>query len=461
MSKDGPLIDLVSRSEQDGYLLSNELDDTLFNDTHTKHTNFSRGSVTVDYKGNGNWNSTIKFTIPKDGGDLLSSFYLNIQVPAISTDDIVGITEDEKTNYRVRWTDFLGNALIDKSILRIGGTLIDERDGVYMQVHTDLYDDDWNKVMMLGHDENLNLPQTSIDSEEIYVPIKFWFSENISKALPLIALKHHDVELEVKFRSFHECYNVLKKLAGGEYVHTTKKLTLKSFEKIVLETNMVYLDMKERKKLAIGEHDILITQVQKREIGINSDDNIELDFNNSVKELIYYLQPKRNITQGELFNFSSKLKYLSSDYEDIKYYNKTDYDSFQKYHLLEKARIMFNGIERLAWKNYKYFYYLQNYEHFRNSAEHYAYIYSFAVKPTTYNPTGSCNFSRIDNAQLQFKLRNVPKDNLDIKDVDNVDQTIQINGSIKQTNVGMITVYATSYNRLIIKDGMAGLKFTN
>ena len=461
MSKDGPLIDLVSRGDQDKKIITNDLDNSLFNENISQHTNFSRGSITVDFKGNGNWGSTVKFTIPKDG-DMLTSIYLNLKLPEISIDDILGVDDIDKDNYRIRWANYIGNALIDKVILKIGGQIIDEQYGIYMQIHTDLYDDDWNKMMMIGHDGVLNLPQKKLYAEELFIPLKFWFSDSPKKALPLIALAYHDVEVEVKFTDFHRCYSILKVTGSeSELVHTSKKLKLKQFEKIQLETNMVYLDGKERKDIATRDHEILITQVQRRQKSMNSHSFVELNLNHPVKELIYFLQPTRNLENGEFFNFSSKLDYLSSEYESIKSYDSSSYLLMPSYHLLDEARILFNGRERLGWKNYKYYYYLQNYEHYRNSANSYIYLYSFSMKPLSIDPTGSCNFSRIDNAQLQFKLRDVPKTNLNITDKDDNDISIQVNGSIKDTNPGMLTLYATNYNYLIIKNGMAGLKFNN
>ena len=38
-----------------------------------------------------------------------------------------------------------------------------------MQIHTDLYDDDWNKIMMIGQDGNLNLPQKILYAEELFI----------------------------------------------------------------------------------------------------------------------------------------------------------------------------------------------------------------------------------------------------------------------------------------------------
>lgn len=464
MSRDGPLIDLLARGAQDKDLLTTDIKNSLFKNELTKYTNFSRGSITVDFKGNGNWGSTIKFIIPRDG-DLLSSVYLNLKLPEISVDDIIGISESEKGDYLVKWTDYIGNALIDKAKLKIGGNLIDEMYGIYMQIHTDLYDDDWNKLMMIGHDDYLNLPQKQIYSEELFIPLKFWFSEQVSKALPLIALnKNQEVEIEIKFTNFHQCYSILKKLPGTSsnldvYTHSSKQLKTKQFEKISLETNMVYLSGPERIQVSKSDYEILITQVQRRQTSINTHNFLELNLNHLVKELIFFIQPNKNIKQGEIFNFGSKLKYLSNDYEDIKYYDGFTYNNLPHYHLLEKARILINGIERLPWKNYKYFYNLQNYEHYRNSTSNYIYLYSFSTNPLASNPSGHCNFNRINNAQLQFHIKQVPQTPITITNNDDTETEILVNGSIKDSNPGILTVYATNYNFLIIKDGIAGLKY--
>ena len=460
MSQNGPLIDLVSRGEQDNKIITNDINKSFFKESVIEHTNFSKGSITVNFKGSGNWGSTIKFTIPKDG-DLLSSLYLNVRLPDISIDDIVDIPKSEKKNYLVKWTDYIGNALIDKVTLKIGGQIIDEQYGIYMQINTDLYDNDWNKLKMLGHDQCLNLPQENITNEELFIPLKFWFSNNLSKALPLVAIQYHDIELEVKFSNFHNMYSILKKLDNGELIHTCKQLKIKQLEHITLETNIIYLSNEERKKIATSEHEILITQVQRRQNSISTDNFIELDFNHPIKELIFIIQPLINIKQGEYFNFTSKLNYLSNEYENIKSYDYKFYKNLPKYHLLDKARILFNGKERISWKNYKYYYYLQNYEHYKNATKHYIYLYSFSLKPLSYQPTGSCNFSRIDNAQLQFKLKNISNINIPITNINNTPSSISINNNIRGSNPANFTVYTTNYNYLVIKNGMAGLKFNN
>jgi hypothetical protein len=64
------------------------------------------------------------------------------------------------------------------------------------------------------------------------------------------------------------------------------------------------------------------------------------------------------------------------------------------------------------------------------------YCYSFALKPEEHQPSGTCNFSRIDNAQL-------------VSDQDFGHST----GSIK--------VFAVNYNVLRIMSGMGGLAYSN
>jgi hypothetical protein len=460
MSSNGPLIDLIAKGAQDEKLISKDLTNSFFQDKVISHTNFSRGSISVDYKGSGNWGSSIKFLIPKDG-DLISSMYLNLKLPTISNQMITNnsINKDE---YKVRWSDFLGNGIIEKIILRIGGQIIVEQSGTFMEIHTDFYDEDWSKRIMSGHTETLNTPSSEILGEELFIPLKFWFSDNLSKALPVIALQYHDIELEVKLRNFHQCYMVLKEITDlydvhkKTYVHTDEKLSLVSLDKISLEVMYVYVDINERKKLAQMEHQFLITQVQERSLPVTHNGSIDLNFNHPVKEIFFLLQPNENIKEAELFNFTNKLTYLPAIYQDISSVDITEYKNLPKYHLLDEARILFNGIERVPWKNYKYFFYLQNYEHYRIYPENYVYVYSFALDPTNKQPTGSCNFSRIDNAQLQFKLYQVP-----IRQVNSSDGLLNINGSINVNNPGILRIFAINFNYLIIKNGMAGLEFNN
>ena len=62
-------------------------------------------------------------------------------------------------------------------------------------------------------------------------------------------------------------------------------------------------------------------------------------------------------------------------------------------------------------------------------------VYSFALKPEEHQPSGTCNFSRIDTAHLQFSAASGSK--------------------------GAINVYAVNYNVLRVMSGMGGLAYSN
>ena len=64
-------------------------------------------------------------------------------------------------------------------------------------------------------------------------------------------------------------------------------------------------------------------------------------------------------------------------------------------------------------------------------------VYSFALKPEEHQPSGTCNFSRIDNAQLKFE------------------------SSISATSGVSKNLYAVNYNVLRIMSGMGGLAYSN
>ena len=61
-------------------------------------------------------------------------------------------------------------------------------------------------------------------------------------------------------------------------------------------------------------------------------------------------------------------------------------------------------------------------------------VYSFALKPEEHQPSGTCNFSRIDNSKLVFT-------------------GLDTSSTLK--------VFATNYNVLRIMSGMGGLAYSN
>ena len=103
------------------------------------------------------------------------------------------------------------------------------------------------------------------------------------------------------------------------------------------------------------------------------------------------------------------------------------------------------------------YYYVQNYEHYRNKLEHFVYLYSFSTNPKGLTPSGSLNFSRIDNAQLQFKMNKKTQSVFNGLRERSIGDTTR--NYMTNDNQFDIHIYAVNYNYLIIKNGMAALVY--
>lgn len=104
------------------------------------------------------------------------------------------------------------------------------------------------------------------------------------------------------------------------------------------------------------------------------------------------------------------------------------------------AKLQLNGQDRFSEREGTYFDLVQPYQHHTRSPDTGINLYSFALRPEEHQPSGSCNFSRIDNATLQLVLSNE---------------------TVSGTKTAKVRVYATNYNVLRIMSGMGGLAYSN
>ncbi len=458
----GALVQLAATGAQDSNFISEDPADSIFKESTSKACNFVKSTESMRCSGNPSWGNTINFKINKEG-DLLNTIYFVVKLPKISKDYL-----SDSTNSKVKWGDYIGNLLIENIKLKIGGQIIDEQSGDFIQLYTDMYDDDGNKLNLIGMDNYMNVPQDEIESTFVYVPLKFWFCESLSKSLPLIALQYHDVEVEIKLRKWNECVQVLKyvddtdlKPGPGFYFDTENNpLAELPIEEVRLDCNFIYLSARERKEMAQKEHKILITQTQRIRQNLSQGKSVELSsFNHPVKEMYFYITDSfRTKNTPDIMNFSNKSKYPTKDNYDhfIVENNKTfsDYNYLSKDHYLESAQIKINGHNRTEVRDYKYYYFLQNYEYFRTGLEHYVYLYSFSGNPRASTPLGTLNFSRVSNAQLRF--------NINKKAISNAQNRVDSSkrSEIKESNLDIV-VFVVNYNYLVIKGGMGGLMYSN
>lgn len=104
------------------------------------------------------------------------------------------------------------------------------------------------------------------------------------------------------------------------------------------------------------------------------------------------------------------------------------------------AKLQLNGQDRFSEREGSYFDVKQPYDCHTRSPDTGINVYSFALRPEEDQPSGTCNFSRIDNATLQLVLSNA---------------------TVEGTKVAKVRVYARNINILRITSGMGGIAYAS
>ena len=450
----GGLMQLVAYGAQDIYLTGNP-QITFFKVVYRRHTNFSMEAIEQIFNGTTGLNgSKITATISRNG-DLVSNLWLDIRLSSGGMD-----CSDEDT---LNWTNNTGHAFVKECSVEIGGQLIDRHFSQWLDIWnevSDHYENEWiglNKHYdKEGYLRSNDLGEPPPDKLQLYVPLKFWFCRNPGLALPLIALQYHEVKIILTTRNINALVNKISVLAGGVY---TARTLGNANPTVKLWADYIYLDTDERRRFAQVSHEYLIEQVQ-RNTGITSNSgakNIKLNFNHPVKELLWVVQDNRLVTENttpgavnETTNSSlnnngslgtsgatqnndyfSYITDATDGQQDENIYGTPSSEGFST------MRIKLNGHDRFKERKASYFRTCQMIQSGHRVPTKHIYGYSFALKPEEHQPSGTCNFSRIDNAEMVF-------------------------GSVGSTGTAAtISVYAVNYNVLRIMSGMGGLAYSN
>ena len=388
----GGLMQLVAYGAQDIYLTGNP-QITFFKVVYRRHTNFAMEAIEQTFNGAAAMGQKFSCTISRNG-DLLSRVYLEIDV-----------------QNSVASAPRAGHQMIDHVECEIGGQCIDKQYGEWMDIWAQLSSstEEWTKLNRIVGG---SLPANSASAaSKLYIPLQFWFCRNPGLALPLIALQYHEVKLNVQFAS------ELRNAANSAVSPGTLNCCV--------FCDYIFLDTDERRRFAQVSHEYLIEQVQFSNALTqgSGEDQHELRFNHPVKELVWTL--KTDIAAAGSVG-TGPFNYFQDGSAEV--------DNVQT------ALLQLNGHDRMKRREGTYFRCVQPFQHHtgghqqdESSSLGGMYCYSFGLKPEEHQPSGTCNFSRIDNAVLALNAR----------------------------AAGTLKVYAVNYNVLRIMSGMGGLAYSN
>ena len=185
--------------------------------------------------------------------------------------------------------------------------------------------------------------------------------------------------------------------------------------------------------LTVNPNSDLITQLLNNVIITRNDLKMQ-DLSNCIDDL--------RLQSGANFTFIQKLAVVSI-------VNYTNYANFidGSDNPVWSGKLQLNGHDRFQARDGNYFNYVQPYQHFSNTPADGINVYSFALKAEDHQPTGTCNFSRIDNATLQISV------GFHNQDSPNYQNFLGVNS--------LLNIYTVNYNVLRVMSGMAGTAYSN
>ena len=338
-------------------------------------------------------------------------------------------------------------------------------------------------------------PRNALPETTLYIPLQFWFCRSPGLALPLIALQYHEVKINLDLRPIDECLWAVSKLDEATDSVQAASAYSQSLVAASLYVDYVFLDTDERRRMAQNPHEYLIEQLQftgDESVG-SSSNKIKLNFNHPCKELVWVVQPDANVDYCSSFKGGNPL-YWTLGAQPFNYTDAVDAlpnsiaafnADANKDHVINAsglfadgavatsdttatdtvsdaasfvlaetaldmhcwglnpvvvAKLQLNGQDRFSEREGTYFDQVQPFQAHTRAPDTGINVYSFALRPEEHQPSGSCNFSRIDNATLQLVLSNA---------------------TVSGQNTAKVRVYATNYNVLRVMSGMGGLAYSN
>ena len=492
---------LVAYGAQDVYLTGNP-QITFWKVTYRRYTNFAMESIEQTFNGQADFGRRVTCTISRNG-DLAYRTYLQVTLPQIDNNyarwlDFPGHQLISQVEVEI------GGQRIDRQYgdwMHIWNQLTlpaEQQKGYFKMVGnttqlTYITDPSFAEVDgPCGGDAPVNVcaPRKSLPETTLYVPLQFWYCRNPGLALPLIALQYHEVKINLDLRPIDECLWAVTALDNASNDVKYAEAYNNSLVAASLYVDYIFLDTDERRRMAQNPHEYLIEQLQftgDESVG-SSSNKIKLNFNHPCKELVWVAQPDANVdycsahTGGNLlykvlgaqpFNYTDAVDALPNalhafDDEDSHLNDANDFlgsdemgkvasagvsdaatfvlgESALDMHCWGEnpvvvAKLQLNGQDRFSEREGSYFDNVQPFQHHTRTPDAGINVYSFALRPEEHQPSGSCNFSRIDNATLQLVLSN---------------------NAIGGTQTAKVRVYATNYNVLRVMSGMGGLAYSN
>ena len=347
------------------------------------------------------------------------------------------------------------------------------------------------------------LARAGTPAKTLYIPLQFWFCRNPGVAIPLLALQYHEVRINVDFETWENCTyaettalgvparpNALSLAAASIFVdyvyldteerrrfaqqsheYLIEQLQYTGAESITSSSNKVQLNFNHPCKdlFWVVQRDSFVDCSYPSwlsAVGGQQPFNYSDDFSTDGIIMSLLSRGGGSASAGTVGSmalgpnataaFSTATTAIGGATSGGTVGQDEDFDSGVNYLLakvilasgvrcegknpVEVAKLQLNGQDRFQEREGSYFDRVQPFQHHSRTPSTGINVYSFALRPEEHQPSGTCNFSRIDKATLQL--------------------TVSLN-TVLGSRTAQVRVYALNYNVLRVMSGMGGLAYSN
>lgn len=463
----GVLTSLIALGAADVYLSKNPTI-TFFRFRYNKHTNFAMDTIEQVFQTQVSFGSEVQLTLNRNG-DLLYYQYVLIDLPGITSctpqvavcgiggnqfpccdpcdpcgdgpapecvcpgtvvssvaeddeDEFLGLIDeiDTCTGVARPWAHYvnaIGQFLIKRACLVVGGQIIDQVYNDFLYMWEELAGQPGKRLLeMVGKRfTRAQLIEDSKEDRRLYVPLPWWFTQTSGNAFPLVSVQFHGVQVHVCFEELRKSVQVSDCDVLVVKCNNCQPLNNNDLNARI-DTVFIYLDIEERDRFATGSFEQLTVMHQAYYTSTkNCQIRLQLTFNHPIIELIWGIRRKCQELCNNHFNYAGK-------------WGKDP---------IRATQLRLNNNVRFSREG-RYFRLVQPYQWHTLIPDSFVYCYSFALHPEDAQPSGSCNFSRIDNIEMLIDLQ----DGLSDEDV-------------------TVIIFGRHWNVMRYREGLAGLAFAN
>lgn len=426
---------------------------SLWKSEITKYQNYSRDIQEVELSSGVMYGGKASAVLTRYG-DMIDMIIVELDLVGLLPADMVDASGDPYAYTGAYYSNAIAYTILKEYELEIGGTSTQKGTRENLWTYEELFLGSGRRLRDLigrfdySDDVELDMIEWSKTPQKLYVPLPFYnhaFGET-SLALPMVALYKHDIKVKLSFAPLSECVSSVYRNSTSDPfdLHAslpknseTSNTIQPSDLKARLLVSYVYISERERYAFSNNPLEYVIVQDQNMTASISAgagNTQLQIHMSHPINYFDWRARQSNWATAAGRRRYSVGFK-DAFDYSMYKADATLEYGDVTDF--FTSVEFKFNSHNRFPVDvSPRFFKKLTSHLYAKSEFTGYEYLWCFAEKVYLYNPTSTCNFSRIDNITIKF----THPPSMQAMD---------------------FFFHASNYNVAIVEDGMFGVQFSS